>query len=58
VQKRILKIGRHDYWPGYTPEVIRTLDFDLWPALALGCDAITEQHEKDNAEIQRMNRRR
>lgn len=53
-QKRVLLIGRHDYWPGYTPDVIRSLDFDLWPALALGCDQITASHEEDRREIERM----
>ena len=54
----MLLIGRADYWPGYTPEVIKSLDFDLWPRLALSCDAIFEQHEKDRAELERMSRGR
>lgn len=52
----MLLIGRHDYWPGYTPEVIRELDYDLWPSLALSCDAIKEQREREYAELQRMGR--
>lgn len=53
MRNRALLIGRHDYWPGYTLDVIKSLDFDYWPELALTCDAITEQHEKDRKEIER-----
>jgi hypothetical protein len=49
-----LLIGRHDYWPGYTVDVIKSLDFDYWPELALTCDAITEQHRNDQQELDRM----
>jgi hypothetical protein len=56
VRKRVFLIGRHDYWPGYTPEVIKNLDFDLWPSLALMCDRITEQHEQASREMEQKSR--
>lgn len=58
VRKRVLLIGRHDYWPGYTPAVIEALDFDLWPSLALAVDAIAEQREQEARDIERMKNQR
>ena len=59
----MLLIGRHDYWPGYTPDVIRSLDYDYWPVLALSCDALTQAREKERADLEQrrgglFNRRR
>jgi adenylate kinase len=48
----VLLIGRHDYWPGYTPEVIKSLDFDMWPMLALAVDSILEQRENERREVE------
>jgi hypothetical protein len=48
----VLLIGRSDYWPGYTPDVVRSLDFDLWPHLALAVDSLLEQREREQSEVQ------
>ncbi len=56
--KRVLLIGRHDYWPGYTPDVIRAMPWDYWPRLALACDAITEQHREEQRAIDKARQRR
>jgi len=58
VRRRALLIGRNDYWPGYTVEVIKQLDFDFWPELALACDRITEQREAENKELERLKAQR
>lgn len=50
----MLLIGRHDFWPGYTPDVIRSLDFDLWPSLALSCDAMVKAREEERQELERL----
>lgn len=48
----MLLVGRSDYWPGYTPEVVKSLDFDLWPHLALAVDSLLEQRERERSEIE------
>lgn len=52
----MLLIGRHDFWPGYTPEVILSLEFQLWPRLALSCDAIAKQREEEREQLEQSKR--
>lgn len=54
MRKRLLLIGRHDYWPGYTPEVIYALPADLWPELALAVDAMHAERKERAAEQERQ----
>lgn len=56
VYKRLLHIGQAEYWPGYTPDVILTLDFELWPQLALMFDSLRAAKEKERDEIAAFNR--
>tara|TARA_R100000365_G_C2746966_1_gene76503 strand:- start:1973 stop:2191 length:219 start_codon:yes stop_codon:yes gene_type:complete len=56
IRSRLLVICRHDYWPGLTPDKVWQLEYDLWPHLALQCDALTKQREDEAAEIRRLRR--
>ena len=54
MRKRLLLICRHDYWPGLTPDKVWELDFDLWPTLALACDARLKAQEEADREHKRQ----
>ncbi|MCT2086774.1 hypothetical protein M3D75_11665 [Microbacterium enclense] len=46
----MLLIGRHDFWPSYTPDVIDRMDADLWAHLAVQCDELVARREKEARE--------
>lgn len=54
--KRELLICRYDYWPSLTPDKIRELDYTQWPHLAIACDSLSEQRERDAEEMKRKAR--
>ena len=57
VRKRALLICRHDNWPALTPDKLWSLDYDLWPQLALACDQIQADREKQARELEAKRRR-
>jgi len=56
VRKRALLICRHDNWPALTPDKLWLLDFDLWPQLAIACDQIQAERERQAREMERRRR--
>ncbi|WP_175627621.1 hypothetical protein [Microbacterium sp. CSI-V] len=58
MEKRRLLICRHDFWPGLTPDKLWEIPYDMWPSLALSCDAMKQQKEDERAELERLRSRR